>query len=840
MASKKCMNLMLQQATDRGVQLSNQEAETMVKYFDRQLKQKSPKSQNDIDRAFDVARETVREMRIVALQSKKEALLRAKHRANITAAISKSANEIDGYNAYLTGNSKMTVGSRDSVSSLKGAIHKDYAASFELDLNKKGAHLEDVFRRGTLDEEITMYAYTSPDNRGQMVSDGKVSKEAAEIFNSIDKSNNARLGRKNRAGAYIGDRDDFLVRQSHDSDMIRRAGFDQWKADFLKLVDQNRTFKNLDVTKATAKADIEDYLETQYKEFISGRHHFADETTEAQIGKPSSANIAKKLSSSRKIHFRDGKAAFEYAQKYSRGSLYERLYKSFEYDARNIALLEKLGPNPKLMHQQILDDIQDRAASKEGIVDELSRKFADAQFGIVSGGLDIPARISLAKIGYTTRAIQGMAKLGGAVISAFGDVAFKGATINRKTSKGFAGSHKHALDGLLNRFASKERKQVIKHLKIYTDQHLGEIHAIAGDSVTDLPGVISEMQKVFYKLNLLSGWTQGHKNGMAAVFSNELANYRNVDFDKLPANTKRTLELYNFTADEWSTFRHLETMAADGENFVTPDAINDLPAEVIDPIIRDRLNTLNVTDDMRLGFKDDLRSKLMGLINDSVDEGVVTVGDRERAMMTLGTQKGTPLGEFVRFAGQFKSFPVTVITKQILPQFNAYGGGLKGGAAVASLVVATTGLGYLSGAAKDLLRGKEPKDPKSGQAWIDALVRGGGLGIYGDFLFAEYNRYGQSFQETVLGPSIGTLSDGLALISKTARMKADSKDYLRFIKSNTPFANLFWTEQAVNYLGFYGLMEMADPGYMRRTERRIKREYNQDYWLPPSSSAVRF
>ena len=840
MASKKCMGLMLQLAKDKGIQLATQEAETMVKYFDRQLKQKSPKSQNDIDRAFDVARETVREMRIVALQSKKEALLRAKHRANITAAISKSANEMDGYNAYLTGNSKMTVGSRDSVSSLRGAIHKDYAASFELALNKKAAHLEDVFKRGTLDEEITIYAYTAPEKRAQMVSEGKVSKEAAQIFDEINKSNSARLGRKNRAGAYIGERDDFLVRQSHDSDMIRRAGFDQWKADFLQFVDQPRTFKNLDVEKATAKADIEDYLEQQYKEFISGRHHYADESTDAQIGKPTSANIAKKLSASRKIHFKDGKSAFAYAKKYSRGSLYERFYKSLEYDARNIALLEKLGPNPKLMHQQILDDIQNRAAGKETVIDELSRKFADAQFGVVSGGLDIPARISLAKIGYTTRAIQGMAKLGGAVLSAFGDVAFKGATINRKTAKGFFGSHKHALDGLLTPFSSKERKQVIKHLKIYTDQHLGEIHAVAGDSISDMPGVISEMQKVFYKWNFLAGWTQGHKNGLAAVFANDLANYRNVDFDSLPANTKRSLELYNFTADEWSTFKHLETMAADGEDFITPDAINDLAPEVIDPIIRDKLNTLNVTDDMRAGFKDDLRTKLMALINDSVDEGVVTVGDRERAMMTLGTQKGTPLGEFVRFAGQFKSFPVTVITKQMLPQFNAYGGGLKGGAAVASLVLATTGLGYLSGAAKDLLRGREPKDPKSMKSWTDALVRGGGLGIYGDFLFAEYNRYGQSFQETVLGPSIGAFSDGLALLSKTARMKADSADYLRFIKQNTPFANLFWTEQALNYLVFYGAMEMADPGYMRRTERRMKKEYNQDYWLPPSSSAVRF
>tara|TARA_R110002050_G_scaffold296738_1_gene457059 strand:- start:417 stop:2963 length:2547 start_codon:yes stop_codon:yes gene_type:complete len=847
------MNLMVTTAQKNGVVFTPEEANSAVNYFEAELKRRPPSSQNDIDHAFDVSREKSKEVRLAALQSKREAFIRAKVKANIMAGVTKYKAEtgnkslVDGYNAYLVGSSKMVAGSRNSVSSTKAAIHKDYAASFELGLNRKGGHLEDLAAKGTLDAEVYIIAYTKPKERASLVDSGEVSKEALDFFESMSESTKARLTRKNNAGAYIGERDDYLgVSQSgaHNSDNIRRAGFDEWKATFLKEVDQAKTFKGLDIDEltnlpanATARQMQDEYLNVLYNEFVTGRHHYADKGSGAATGRAGSANIAKKLSASRTIHFKDGPSAFRYAQKFARGNLYERFYTGLEYDARNIALLEKLGPNPELMHNTILDAIANQEASRGVIFDTASRGFSNANYRVVSGGSEIPDRISLAKIGSGVRAVQGMAKLGGAVLSAFPDIVFKAATINRKTSRGFLGSYKSSFDGLASSFvASKDKKQLYKHLKIYTDQRLGEIHALAGDSVSDLPGFISSMQKTFYRWNLLGGWTQGHKNGLAAVFANELATYRKVDFDKLPDKLRRTLGMYDISSDEWATFRNLETFAADGEHYIVPDSINDLGANNIDPIIRDRTGTLNITDGMRSRFRDDLRTKLMALINDSVDEGVVTVGDRERAIMTLGQSRGSVLGEFVRYVGQFKSFPVTVITKQLAPEFQSHPSKLRGGAAIAAMVLATTALGYLSGAAKDAAKGKEPKDPKNIKSWLDALTRGGGLGIYGDFLFSEYNRYGQSLQETLLGPSFGTLNEGLKLIQKTVTGEGSAKDYARFIKSNTPFANLFWTEQAMNYLIWNGAMEWSDPGYMRSTQRRIRREYNQDYWLPPSSA----
>ena len=205
--------------------------------------------------------------------------------------------------------------------------------------------------------------------------------------------------------------------------------------------------------------------------------------------------------------------------------------------------------------------------------------------------------------------------------------------------------------------------------------------------------------------------------------------------------------------------------------------------------------------------------------------------------MTFGTQKGTYLGEFLRYVMQFKSFPVTVITKQMLPAYYGAGGGLKGFAALAPLIVATTIFGYLTGVAKDALKGRKPKDPKALKTWKEALIRGGGLGIYGDFLFQEYSKYGRSFQETALGPAIGTFSDALALAYKSATLDADAGDYFRFIKGITPYSNLFYTEMAMNYLLFYNFMEAADPGYLSRMERARRRDFNQEYWLPPTSVA---
>jgi hypothetical protein len=48
-------------------------------------------------------------------------------------------------------------------------------------------------------------------------------------------------------------------------------------------------------------------------------------------------------------------------------------------------------------------------------------------------------------------------------------------------------------------------------------------------------------------------------------------------------------------------------------------------------------------------------------------------------------------------------------------------------------------------------------------------------------------------------------------------------------------ANLFYTQQALDYMIWYQLQETINPGYLQRMEQRIRRDNNQDFIVPPSS-----
>ena len=80
---------MVTTAQKNGVVFTPEEANSAVNYFEAELKRRPPSSQNDIDHAFDVSREKSKEVRLAALQSKREAFIRAKVKANIMAGVTK-------------------------------------------------------------------------------------------------------------------------------------------------------------------------------------------------------------------------------------------------------------------------------------------------------------------------------------------------------------------------------------------------------------------------------------------------------------------------------------------------------------------------------------------------------------------------------------------------------------------------------------------------------------------------------------------------------------------------------------------------------------------------------
>jgi hypothetical protein len=215
-----------------------------------------------------------------------------------------------------------------------------------------------------------------------------------------------------------------------------------------------------------------------------------------------------------------------------------------------------------------------------------------------------------------------------------------------------------------------------------------------------------------------------------------------------------------------------------------------------------------------------------------------------------GTQAGTPAGEALRFIMQFKSFPTTVLTRNVGRDLFSQGarsyrealfqgkGDMLG---LATMIAQTTVLGGIAMTAKNLSDGKEPRDPTDPATWGAAALQGGGMGIFGDFLLGESNRYGISLLGTLAGPTLGQIDSVDELRAKI--MYEDLSDAVpgavRLMINNAPGANLFYTQAALDYLVFYQLQEMANPGYLRRMERNLEREQNQRFYIPPSTTVPR-
>lgn len=249
-----------------------------------------------------------------------------------------------------------------------------------------------------------------------------------------------------------------------------------------------------------------------------------------------------------------------------------------------------------------------------------------------------------------------------------------------------------------------------------------------------------------------------------------------------------------------------------------------------------------------------VQRRLRSYFQDQVDFAVVTPDAKTQAFMNRGTRRGTVEGDFLRMMMQFKSFPIAVIQRPVSRELFARGfsGPRRGGLAdlvtalkngngemqgLANLVVATTLMGYLAMSSKDLAKGKTPRDPNDPETWFAALTQGGGLGIYGDFLFGQVkNRFGGSVTNTIAGPTIGgTFTDLFDLWQRFREGDDVAASAFSDLINLVPFSNIFYLRTAMDFLILHRIREGLNPGYLERMERRIERENAQTFLLQPSS-----
>lgn len=235
--------------------------------------------------------------------------------------------------------------------------------------------------------------------------------------------------------------------------------------------------------------------------------------------------------------------------------------------------------------------------------------------------------------------------------------------------------------------------------------------------------------------------------------------------------------------------------------------------------------------------RDALELRLRGFFADEMGFGFLEQDLKSRRFMLRGTQAGTVPGEFLRFIGQFKGFPVA-FTQRVL------GRALQGyspderllqarnlGTLMAGLLV----MGYLSMTAKDFLRGYSPRDPEKPKTWLAALLQSGGAGIYGDFLFAQSNRFGNAFLETAAGPTAGSAASIINLATRARDGEAKAGDALNIVLQNTPLLSLWYARPALDLLILNSLREAASPGFIQRQARTRREDFGQERIMPATA-----
>ena len=155
-------------------------------------------------------------------------------------------------------------------------------------------------------------------------------------------------------------------------------------------------------------------------------------------------------------------------------------------------------------------------------------------------------------------------------------------------------------------------------------------------------------------------------------------------------------------------------------------------------------------------------------------------------------------------------------------------------------------MGYGVMVLKDLLSGKQPRqlwdkdDGISFKTLNAAFLQGGGMGLYGDYIFGDFNRFGGSALGSAAGPVLGVTNDVFALWSALRTGQDIGASASRLVTSNLPFVNMWYTSAAFNYLFAYGLQEHLNPGSLARMERKMEKDNNQEFLFSPSSHAPKW
>lgn len=635
----------------------------------------------------------------------------------------------------------------------------------------------------------------------------------------------AMRGRFNRSGGDIGRLGYGYIPQPHDTARIRAATADAYATRVLPLLDRSRYLD--DMGRPLPDSDMLEVLRGVRDTLASEGVNKLDEG--AYRGE---AMTAKHFSQHRELHFSGPEAYLSYMSEYGRGTVFLSMQHHVGRLARDIALVESMGPNANATFRLLWDTALKTGASDRVGPFLVSTKDMFATLtghtaGTYDGG---PFYQRLADVAQGVRNVETFGKLQGAMLSSVTDLPTY-----------FLTTHFNRLpvwQAALNlvRASGKESRQWANRAGLIAESVISDMNRWGENNIGQ--GWSGRVANLTMKASLLTGWTDALRRAFSVTMMQGLGRLSRLEWGALDPSDHARLAAKGVTEADFRIWKLAQPEDWRGEAMLTPEALGRVSLSQIEAA---GIAPLSESSTAALKARDLAISRLLGVITDEAEYASVGPDLHTRAAIERGTQKGTITGELLRSVALFKSFPFAMISRHWRRAFDqpTAGGRLAYGA---SLMTGLTVFGALALQLKDMANGKDPRDMSTPKFWGAAFAQGGGAGIFGDFLYTGMggqNRAGLPNWTTLAGPVLGS---GLELVDLTAGNIAEAArgedthagaEALRFARSHAPLVNLWYARGAIDRAVLHDLQEQLSPGYLARMEARAQRDWNQHYWWRP-------
>jgi hypothetical protein len=551
------------------------------------------------DKLRSFAEREAERTRIAAAMSKRHAalniLVRDRLDQAITGFVSAGMSPKKAVLAVLEGTQKGVQGGRNSVGATNMAYEARYIGGLFSEIQRKRPDLVKAMRDQRLDADVMREMVELRDGGRPGITGNKDAQYLAKVFATY-----AELARTdlNKLGASVGKLEGWAGAQTHDDVKMIRAGKDAWVASVLPKLDTARTFPD-----AASGDEIVEILSGVYDTIITG---FPNERTPGELGqRVNPANLAKRLGKSRVLHFRDAETALAYRNEFGQGNTVSGIIGHLRNSARVAANMEVLGPNPEVMLRSIIDgqkrrikeDAKLSPSEKQKQIQQLDAEGIQHALGVATGLVSRPVGVTAAKIGSDIRAVQSMAKLGGALLSSVSDTVTAGIASQFRGS-GFFKGFTQQISGMMQGRGKGEQAEIAYLIGEGFDGLIG--HIVSPAAAVDGPvGHLSKLQETFFRFNGLSWWTDVQRATAGRMIAAEMGMRAKSAYTDLPANYRHVLGLHGITEAKWDVIRKAGAREIDGKSFVTPDRVRDLPDDAIIPLVQDRIDTANVSLETR-------------------------------------------------------------------------------------------------------------------------------------------------------------------------------------------------------------------------------------------------